>query len=64
MNWDILDAGNWTGSGSGATTPGAAAMERGQDLPIQQAYLVSLPPARLQIDNRSPSWSSEAQKTR
>jgi hypothetical protein len=55
VNWDILNAGNRTGSGSGATMTGAAATGRGQDLPLRHAHLVRLPPVRLQIDNRSPS---------
>jgi hypothetical protein len=41
VNWDILNAGNRIGSGSGATTAGAAAMEQEQDLPLRQAHLVS-----------------------
>jgi hypothetical protein len=36
VNWDILNPGNRTNSGSGATMTGAAATERGQDLPLWQ----------------------------
>jgi hypothetical protein len=59
-NWNILNAGNRTGSGSGATTTGAAATEREQDLPLWQAHLVRL--VRLQIDCRSPSGPRKYRK--
>lgn len=58
VNWDILNAGNRTDSGSGATTTGAAATDWGQnDLPLRQAHLVRLSPIRL---HRSPYGHARA----
>ncbi len=53
VNWDILNAGNRTSSGSGATTTGAVATEQEQYLPLQHTHLVRLPLVHLQIDTVS-----------
>jgi hypothetical protein len=56
VNWDILNPGNRTGSGSGVTMTGAVATEQGRIYRFgRQAHLVRSPLVRLQIDNRSPS---------
>jgi len=65
-NWDILNAGSRTGSGSerrGGNRLAQQLPEWGQDFLLRRAHLVlRLSPICLQIDNRSPSGPWKHQK--